>query len=523
MNIENVNLDESGIEKCNMDSFDLDKTIDNMVTPNLTVKTRKSSVKKSVVKKQAEKKDHVINRDYFKSGKHNSSEEFEKIYIRHFNDLLKKNGHVKPKIGAKITTTQLYQYNILQGDAYDSTVKEISNRIEKSKIQSKPKPKPKKVDKTGNGNLEPTDIGKKGSRAWCGTCNNYTQDDVDFYKNLFEKDKSIIYFIYGFEIGEKCKTPHLQMFIYFKNTKTFNVMCKKYCKVKPTQWRNMRTNQFDCSEYCKKDGKYFEFGEAPKKKGQRTDLEDVYKKIKEGATFSDIAEYAPGLAQRYANGIDRVIRELHNKPRTTAPQIRWLWGESGSGKTHSITSVLKPDEYYMKGNTKWWDGYQQQRVVIMDEYNGHMLTTELNMLLSHHQYLVEVKGGMVHFNSPLIYIISDSPPAEVYGDKCTGKQFLQLWRRIKDHVYYFSSDFQMVKDGYNSDHELLLNQSGVGTSKEYVDVVNSNSAHEAYKCIKDDMNPEYKDKYEENLSRLGEARYSKLEWEEPEDMTDDED
>lgn len=525
MKIENVNLEESDIELCNMDLFDLDKTIDNMVTPNLTVK-------KSVVKKRIEKKDHEVGHDFnwydpsefYCVMTRKDRDEMYKIFTPIFNNLLKENKLINLKVGMKITESQYNKLRELKDKASSLAEKEYSKKFDKSKS----KPKPKKVDKTGNGNLEPQDIvkrgGKRGARGWAGTCNNYTQDDIDFYDKLFEKDKSIVYFVYGFEVGEKCKTPHLQMFIYFKNAKTFDVMCKKYCKVKPTEWSQMRTNEYDCAKYCKKDGDYKEFGTPPKQnQGRRVDLEDVYKKIKEGATFSDIAEYAPGLAQRYANGIDRLIREQYNKPRTESPNIYWIWGESGSGKTYSVTNGLKPDDYYMKANNRWWDGYQQQDNVIFDEYNAWMSIEDLNMLISPHRYLVEVKGGTIHFNSKNVYIISAAPPHELYKNKVTGKQFKQFWRRIMNNVYYFSSDHQVFKDGYDDTDDNLLAQTNFFQSKELISKLNEKSSKEFY-----EMMLEKKDRpieiIENNIKSMGEARYSKLEWEEPEnDMTDDED
>ena len=43
------------------------------------------------------------------------------------------------------------------------------------------------------------------------------------------------------------------------------------------------------------------------------------------------------------------------------------WGAPGVGKSHFARQVLGAEGYYPKLNNKWWDGYQSQKVVIMED------------------------------------------------------------------------------------------------------------------------------------------------------------
>ena len=45
----------------------------------------------------------------------------------------------------------------------------------------------------------------------------------------------------------------------------------------------------------------------------------------------------------------------------------WIWGAPGVGKSHFARQVLGAEGYYPKLNNKWWDGYQSQKVVIMED------------------------------------------------------------------------------------------------------------------------------------------------------------
>lgn len=62
------------------------------------------------------------------------------------------------------------------------------------------------------------------ARAWCYTVNNWTEEE---YEILKETDS--IYHIIGKEIGEKCKTPHLQGYIYLKGRGKRETGMKKIC------------------------------------------------------------------------------------------------------------------------------------------------------------------------------------------------------------------------------------------------------------------------------------------------------
>lgn len=75
-----------------------------------------------------------------------------------------------------------------------------------------------------------------------------------------------------------------------------------------------------------------------------------------------------------------------------------------------------------KDNTKWWDGYDKQEFVILDDFRGsQMQFNELLRLLDRYQHRVEFKGGSRQFDSPNIIITSINHPKDPYGflDKYT--------------------------------------------------------------------------------------------------------
>ena len=65
----------------------------------------------------------------------------------------------------------------------------------------------------------------KRRRAWCFTVNNFSEDEFTQLHSTFKSMKGVKYTI-GKEIGEKCKTPHLQGYVRFPNGKSFNAVRK---------------------------------------------------------------------------------------------------------------------------------------------------------------------------------------------------------------------------------------------------------------------------------------------------------
>jgi len=102
------------------------------------------------------------------------------------------------------------------------------------------------------------------------------------------------------------------------------------------------------------------------------------------------------------------IRLMQMPKRDKKTQLIYLWGPSGSGKTFSA-SRLGGDIYYHDGSA-WWDNYDQEETVIVDEYRGNFPTTLLLKLGDYTPLKVPIKGGYVEFNSSRVVFISNLTP-----------------------------------------------------------------------------------------------------------------
>jgi hypothetical protein len=120
--------------------------------------------------------------------------------------------------------------------------------------------------------------------------------------------------------------------------------------------------------------------------------------------------------------------------RTQKPTVTWIWGASGSGKTRHAHSLATSGDIYLKTN-KWWDGYEKQETVILDDFRSKQIPfTSLLHLLDRYEHRVEIRWGSRQFDSPNIIITSIHPPEKVYKFE-SQEEVKQLLRRI-DHIIH---------------------------------------------------------------------------------------
>lgn len=258
------------------------------------------------------------------------------------------------------------------------------------------------------------------SRNYCFTINNYTEKDLEIINSCEE----IKYVIYGKEIGES-GTQHLQGYVEFKNP----VELKNLKKInKRAHWEIRRGNQEQAIEYCKKDGKWTEKG-IKGEQGKRNDLKQVYNKIKEGKKITEIIDENPEVYLKYNRGIEKIKNSI-SKPRdvNNPPNVIWICGESGIGKTKWVYDNYK--DIYNKDCSKWWDNYEQNECILIDDFEIWHDYRDLLKVLDRYPYQGQIKGGYVNVNSPNIVITSEYEPKELWH----GSKQLQIERRISKMI-----------------------------------------------------------------------------------------
>ncbi len=114
-----------------------------------------------------------------------------------------------------------------------------------------------------------------------------------------------------------------------------------------------------------------------------------------------------------------VYKNIKAPKRVAMPTIVVLYGETGAGKSHIVHELYDNSLYCCppkKGSGTYWDGYDHQTTVFIDEmYGARFSHSFLLQLLDKYSLQVPYHGGQFNFNSPLIVMASNSHPREWYS------------------------------------------------------------------------------------------------------------
>lgn len=277
------------------------------------------------------------------------------------------------------------------------------------------------------------------SRYWVFTLNN-PQPEED------PKEWGYHFLAYQLEKGTD-GTLHYQGYITFKKNKRFSAMKK----LNPRAHWAMRRGSHDqalayvTKEETRQEGPWV-LGVAPQQ-GKRTDLEKVKDDLDAGVSMKEISEKHWGPWLKYHAAFEKYTT-LRVDHRTAKPIVTVHYGPPGVGKTTSVVEAIERDglSYYIKDPTsKWWDGYENQDVVILEEFVGGIPYCTLKTLLDFVPTIVEVKNGHRKFTSKHVYIISNHAPHEWYDEK---HNYMELHRRI-DVCYHYSAAGEEPTEDFN--------------------------------------------------------------------------
>lgn len=232
-------------------------------------------------------------------------------------------------------------------------------------------------------------MNQKRFRAFIGTCNNPDLEAKDFLECLFTESQCK-YLCGQLERGEN-GTTHIQYYIYFTIQQTV-AQLKKYCKRSHFE-PIIKDN--GAADYCMKaetrvEGP-FEFGIRPKNKVSKAVEWDV---VREQAKKADWDSIPSDIYIKYYGNLKKIGAE--NTETFSSDDVRgyWLWGAPGTGKTTFARSEYG-DDVYIKAQSKWWDGYMGQKIVILDDLDSDCLSHYLKIWADKWSCTGEIKGGTV--------------------------------------------------------------------------------------------------------------------------------
>lgn len=243
------------------------------------------------------------------------------------------------------------------------------------------------------------------SRAWCFTWFGYT--DVEEPQTWID----VRYLVYQEEVCPTTQREHLQGYVYFDRLKDFDYVKSLDDRV---SWRKARGNALSNKKYCsdpakrKPGGFAGEFGIMPQQ-GRRTDLIDAKAALDSSMSMKDVSQEHFEASVKYHKGFEW-YRRLQAKAREETTSLYIIYGPPGTGKSFY---VRERGDVFCKDNSMgpWWDGYEGQANVLLDEFDWCQWSYKLILRLADSgQLIVPVKGGSREFVSTAIYIVCNDSP-----------------------------------------------------------------------------------------------------------------
>lgn len=273
------------------------------------------------------------------------------------------------------------------------------------------------------------------SRNYCLTINN----PKETLEEISERGKKHGLLTFNGQLEKGAEgTPHYQIFMAFPNPISFNTIRKLYstAHIEPAK------NALRAYEYCSKPDsrvspeQSLRFGPIPKPSarvsGSTKEFNDAciregiealvsdgrvhlreYKKLKEAACLFNLVTAKP---------TDNTIMDNH-----------WYHGDPGTGKSRSARSTFG-DSIFCKPLNKWWDGYDGQRAVLLDDFgrDHKCLGYHLKIWADHYAFTCEIKGATTSIRPRHIIVTSNYIPEDIWDDPQTIKA---INRRFKFHHF----------------------------------------------------------------------------------------
>lgn len=209
-----------------------------------------------------------------------------------------------------------------------------------------------------------------------GTASTWEPFSVD------EMEEADVRFIkYSLEVGDGSDADipdglyHYQGYICFNSKQRMRHVKKSGLGCNWAHLEIMRGSIKENDAYVEKDPILgpFEWGLKPTQ-GKRSDLIHCKHMLERGEGELALYKHHFGTMARYRNGVMRyaqLLQEQEDKPPRRKVSVYVTYGEPGTSKTFTAYEY-DPNLYSKNLETKWWDKYDGQKTLLLDDFVGQI-------------------------------------------------------------------------------------------------------------------------------------------------------
>lgn len=248
------------------------------------------------------------------------------------------------------------------------------------------------------------------------------------------------YYIYGEEIGEE-GTPHLQGYVRFKNARTLKVMKKALHRA---HLEIAKGSPFQNYQYCSKQGITTEHGERPTKPGESS--KKMWRECLQWAESGELERIRDEYPNIYFLHFNKLIGFRRRSLGILSGDLlnEWWYGPTGSGKSRRLWD-LYPD-HYGKALNKWWDGYEDQDVVAIEEMDpdhGKYLGHFIKVWADRYPFSPEIKGAHMKRIRPKKIIVLSNYTIDECFERVQDRDPIKRRFKVERFYDFFNEVYQI--------------------------------------------------------------------------------
>lgn len=147
---------------------------------------------------------------------------------------------------------------------------------------------------------------------------------------------------------------------------------------------------------------------------------------------------------KYWGNIKKIaVESLKPKQYDTVRGI-WIYGHTGVGKSHYARTNFGDDVYY-KAQNKWWDGYRDQSIAILDDLDSDCLSHYLKIWADKWACHGEIKGSTVPLNYKHLIVTSNFTIQQLF-EKLPAVSIEAIRRRFRVINIYMMNGERVIED-----------------------------------------------------------------------------
>jgi len=259
-------------------------------------------------------------------------------------------------------------------------------------------------------------------RGFCFTINNYIEQDL----RRLDQRTDYKYLILGLETGAS-GTPHIQGYVHWKHQKRVSTVRKIIGGHVETRKGTIQ----QAIDYCKKDGKFLEFGDIPQEAATTSKVrwDELVSKAEQG-DFDWIKENHP---QQWVCLSDKLqgLHERKGKILQGLSRHEWWVGPTGTGKSKTVWDLYP--EHFQKELNKWWCNYKDEDVVVIEEWSpkNECTASQLKVWADRYPFTGQVKGANLRKIRPKkIIVLSNYTIEQCFTDPRDQEPLLRRFTTI---------------------------------------------------------------------------------------------